>query len=59
MDDLIRVGFVSTVDTKTGMVQIYYPERMQTTAKLHLFFHEWRIQDPGYWRADAGLAFTG
>lgn len=37
MDDLIRVGFVSTVDTKMGMVQIYYPERMQTTAKLHLF----------------------
>ena len=37
MDDLIRVGFVSTVDTKTGMVQIYYLERMQTTAKLHLF----------------------
>ena len=35
MEDIVRVGMVSSVEN--GMVRVYYPDREETTASLHLF----------------------
>lgn len=46
MNDLIRIGFISTVDAKNGMAQVYYPEQGNTTAYLHLFSMNGEYQPP-------------
>lgn len=35
LEDIVRVGMVSSVEN--GMVRVYYPDREETTAGLHLF----------------------
>lgn len=35
MNDIARVGVVSSVDAKSGTAQIYYQDRDSTTGKLH------------------------
>lgn len=35
LEDIVRVGMVSSVEN--GMVRVYYPDREETTASLHLF----------------------
>ena len=37
MQDIVRVGYISSVDPDTGMARVYYPDRDCTTAELPLF----------------------
>ncbi len=37
MEDIVRVGFISSMDKEKGMAQVYYPDRGSTTELLHLF----------------------
>lgn len=37
MEDVIRVGLISTVDKEHGTAQVYYPDRDSVTGQLHLF----------------------
>lgn len=37
MEDVIRVGLISTVDKERGTAQVYYPDRDSVTGQLHLF----------------------
>ncbi|MDM8298056.1 phage baseplate assembly protein V [Enterocloster aldenensis] len=37
MEDVIRVGLISTVDKEHGTAQVYYPDRGSVTGQLHLF----------------------
>ncbi len=37
MEDVIRVGVISTVDATHGTAQVYYPDRDSTTGQLQLF----------------------
>lgn len=37
MNDVIRIGFISTVDRIHGTAQVYYPDLGSTTEQLHLF----------------------
>lgn len=40
MEDIVRVGILSSADPDTGTARVYYPDRGCTTAPLHLFsFH--------------------
>lgn len=37
MEDIVRVGVISTVNRGRGTVQVYYPDRGCTTEQMHLF----------------------
>ena len=37
MEDVIRIGTISTVDVAQGTAQVYYQDRDSTTGQLHLF----------------------
>lgn len=37
MEDIVRVGFISTVSPEKGTAQVYYPDRGSTTGQLQLF----------------------
>lgn len=37
MEDVIRIGTISTVDMAHGTAQVYYPDRDSTTGQLQLF----------------------
>lgn len=49
MADIIRVGFISSVDAGTGTARVYYPDRESTTAPLQLFSFqtEYRLPEIG------------
>ena len=37
MEDIVRVGIISTVNPAMGTAQVYYPDRDSTTEQMHLF----------------------
>ena len=37
MEDVIRIGTISAVDTVNGTARVYYPDRGATSAPLQLF----------------------
>ena len=39
MEDIVRVGFISSMDKEKGMAQVYYPDRGAAPS----FCHERRI----------------
>ena len=42
MEDVIRIGTISTVDVAQGTAQVYYQDRDSTTGQLHF----WSEADP-------------
>ena len=49
MQDIVRVGFISSVNQEAGTARIYYPDREATTAELPLFsgWGETAFPEPG------------
>lgn len=37
MEDIVRIGFISSVDPEQGTARVYYQDRDSVTADLHLF----------------------
>ena len=46
MEDVIRIGTISTVDADHGMAQVYYQDRDSTTGQLHLFAYRAEFAPP-------------
>lgn len=46
MEDVIRVGVISTVDKARGTAQVYYPDRDSVTGQLHLFAFRTEFNPP-------------
>lgn len=38
MNDVVRVGRISSVNQENGMVRVYYPDRDSTTSELGMFY---------------------
>lgn len=49
MQDIVRVGFISSVSREAGTARVYYPDRGATTAELPLFsgWGETAFPEPG------------
>lgn len=49
MQDVVRVGFISSVSREAGTARVYYPDRGATTAELPLFsgWGETAFPEPG------------